>query len=143
MNFSVNKIGLKIIFFSILPLLLLALLPNQSLAQSQVIVRYFHSDVRCTTCLAFEDWSKTAVEGFPEELANGTLKWEVINFDQAENHHYIKDYGLAEKSLVLVKQEDGKTVRWKNVEEFWDFDENQKDEFVKLAHNLIKEYLTP
>ena len=127
---------------SVIVLLLLSLtLPLQAQAAEQVIVRYFHSDIRCTTCLAFEDWSKTAVEGFPKELANGTLKWEVINFDMPENQHYLKDYDLAEKSLVLVKQENGKTVRWKNIEEFWDFEENQKNEFVELVHNLINDYL--
>ncbi len=135
-----GKINLKALSMTAL-LLLSLLLPLPALAAGQVIVRYFHSDIRCSTCLAFEDWSKTAVDGFPKELAAGTLKWEVINFDKPENHHYIKDYDLAEKSLVLVKQEDGKTVRWKNVEEFWDFDENQKDEFVKFVHNLIADDL--
>lgn len=140
MIFLTGKINFKTLSVSAL-LLLSLIVPISAQAAGQVIVRYFHSDIRCTTCLAFEDWSKTAVEGFPEELANGTLIWEVINFDQAEHHHYIKDYDLAEKSLVLVREENGKTVQWKNVEEFWDFEENQKDEFVSLAHNLIENYL--
>ncbi len=119
----------------------LGLFPNLSQAQGVVIVRYFHSDIRCKTCLAFEDWSRTAVERFPEELKNGTLKWQVINFDDSGNKHYIKDYDLAEKSLVLIREEDGKTVQWKNVEEFWDFDDNQKQEFVDLVQTLIADYL--
>jgi hypothetical protein len=123
-------------------LLLIGFSPGQSQAQTQVLVRYFHGDVRCSTCLAFEDWSKTALESFPKELANGSLQWQLINFDLPENKHYIKDYALADKSLVLVREEDGKPVRWKNVEEFWDFGEDQKQEFISLVRSLVADYLT-
>jgi hypothetical protein len=128
-------------FVFILTLCFLGLMPALSQAQGVVIVRYFHSDIRCNTCLSFEDWSRTAVELFPEELDNGTLKWQVINFEEAENQHYFKDYDLTEKALVLVREEDGKTVRWKNIEEFWDFDQNQKKEFVNLVQKLIVDYM--
>ncbi len=131
----------QINFVLILSIFLLGISPSLSQAQGVVIVRYFHSNVRCSTCLAFEDWSKTAVERFPKELKNGTLKWQVINFDEAENEHYIKDYDLAEKSLVLVREDNGKVVKWKNVEEFWDFGENQKEEFVDFVQKLISDYL--
>jgi hypothetical protein len=116
-------------------------IPTQSRAETHVLVRYFHGDVRCQTCLTFENWAKTAVEGFPAELAEGRLQWQPINFDSPENQHYVKDYSLADKSLVLVREEDGKTVRWKNVEEFWDFGEDQKKEFVSLVRSLIADYL--
>jgi hypothetical protein len=141
MRLLLKKINSGLIAVFIFTLLLLGSTPSQSQAQGRVMVTYFHSDVRCTTCLAFEDWSKTAVDGFAKELADGTLQWQVINFDQDVNQHFIKDYDLAEKSLVLVKEEDGKPVRWKNVEEFWDFDENQKEEFVSLVRNMITDYL--
>lgn len=131
----------QIHFVLILSIFLLGMSPGLSQAEGVVIVRYFHSDIRCETCLAFEDWSKTAVERFPKELKNSTLKWQVINFDDPGNKHYIKDYDLAEKSLVLIREENGKVVKWKNVEEFWDFDENQKKEFVDLVQALISDYL--
>ena len=136
-----NKQFYQRAFVFALVLSIFSLIPTLSQAQGTVIVRYFHSDIRCSTCLAFEDWSKTAVELFPDELKNGTLKWQVINFDEPENKHYIKDYDLAEKSLVLIQEDDGKITRWKNVEEFWDFDDNQKEEFVKLVQGLISDYL--
>ena len=136
-----RKSYFKLAIILILPLFFVALAPHQSQAESHVLVRYFHGDVRCQTCLQFEDWAKTAAQSFPDELASGQLQWQLINFDLPENKHYIKDYNLVEKSLVLVKQENGKTIRWKNVEEFWDFGENQKQEFVSYVHNLIQDYL--
>jgi hypothetical protein len=141
MHRSANKICRKLAIGLILPIFLLSFLPTPSRAESHVLVRYFHGDVRCSTCLQFEDWSKTAAESFPEELADGRLQWQPINFDQPENQHYIKDYGLADKSLVLVREEDGKSVRWKNVEEFWDFGEDQKTEFLSLVKDLITDFL--
>jgi len=137
MKYSSRKIVLSLV----LPLFFLGVLPCRSQAESHVLVRYFHGDIRCSTCLQFEDWSKTAAEGFAKELADGRLQWQLINFDRPENKHYIKDYGLADKSLVLVREEDGKTVRWKNVEEFWGFDDNQKEEFVSLVQSQIKDFL--
>lgn len=136
-----KKISQFLIMTFILPLLLTGFIPSQSQAKTQVLVRYFHGDIRCSTCLAFEDWSKTTLESFPKEVANGSLQWQLINFDLPENKHYIKDYGLADKSLVLVREEDGKPVRWKNVEEFWDFGEDQKQEFVSHVQGLIADYL--
>ena len=136
-----KNISRKIILSLALPVLLLVLLSEQSQAESQVLVRYFHGNVRCTTCLQFEDWAKTATEKFTKELADGSLQWQLINFEQPENKHYIKDYNLADKSLVLVREEDGKIVHWKNVEEFWDFGEGQKQEFVSLAQGLIEDFL--
>lgn len=136
-----KSIGRNLVLSLVLPLLLLGMFPCQGLAESHVLVRYFHGDIRCSTCLQFENWSKTATEGFTEELTDGRLQWQLINFDQPENKHYIKDYGLADKSLVLVRKEDGKTVRWKNVEEFWEFDDNQKEEFVSLVQGQIVDFL--
>lgn len=141
MSHHLKSICSKVMPGMVMAVILLATLTSPSQAESHVLVRYFHGDVRCTTCLQFEDWSKTATESFSAELADGRLQWQLINFDQPENKHYIKDYGLADKSLVLVREEDGKTVRWKNVEEFWDFGEDQKQEFVSLVQGLIGEFL--
>jgi len=137
----IKKLSQFVIMALILPLLLVGFIPSQGQAKSQVLVRYFHGDVRCSTCLAFEDWSKTAFQSFPKEVADGSLQWQLINFDLPENKHYIKDYALADKSLVLARVEDGKEVRWKNVEEFWDFGEDQKKEFVSFVRGLITDFL--
>jgi len=126
---------------AVLVLLSILLAATPALAGSKVLVRYFHGNVRCSTCLMFEDWSKAAFSAFTEEQAAGHLEWQLINFDLPENKHYIKDYALADKALVLVREEDGKQVRWKNVEEFWDYGDNQKQEFVAFVQTLIADYL--
>lgn len=136
-----HKMCWKIAVSLLLPVLFLVIFPAHSQAESRVLVRYFHGDIRCPTCMQFEDWAKSAADSFPEELADGRLQWQLINFDLPENKHYIEDYGLADKSLVLVREEDGKPVRWKNIEEFWGFGEDQKAEFIHLVQGRIADYL--
>jgi len=131
-----------LLWFLLLPLLL-AFIPQGVHAATEVRAIYFHGNVRCSTCLMFEDWAHTAVERFPEALAKGRLKWQLINFDKPENKHFINDYGLADKALVMVRLEHGKQVRWKNVEEFWDYGDNQKQEFVDFVQTLIADDLKP
>lgn len=53
--------------------------------------------------------------GFPDGLKNGRLAWKAINVDEEENEHFIKDYRLHPKSVVIVDMENGVQVKWKNL----------------------------
>jgi hypothetical protein len=85
------------------------------------VAYYFHGNVRCATCRKLEQYSRDAVaEGFPRELATDRLRWLTVNVDKKENAHFTKDFGLYTRSLVLVAERGGKTVRWKNLERIWE-----------------------
>jgi hypothetical protein len=85
------------------------------------VAYYFHGNVRCATCRKLEQYSHDAVaEGFPQELATARLRWLTVNVDKQENAHFTKDFGLYTRSLVLVAERGGKTVRWKNLERIWE-----------------------
>jgi len=87
----------------------------------KVIAYYFHVTARCVTCQAIEQYAKEAVErGFPEELKKGVLEWRPVNVQLLENRHYIRDYRLYTRSLVLVKVRDGKQTEWRNLERVWE-----------------------
>jgi hypothetical protein len=67
-------------------------------------VFYFHGERRCTTCRSIEATASAVVrEQFPERLASGTLEWKVVNFDEKENNHFIKDLGLAGSGVVIAR----------------------------------------
>ena len=84
------------------------------------IVYYFMTTQRCPSCMKIEAYSKEAVEkGFTEALKKGSMVWRMVNVDQSENKHFIKDYGLYTKSVVLVKIRDGKQVNWVNLDKVW------------------------
>jgi hypothetical protein len=110
-------------------------------AQTKVIAYYFHATVRCQTCRTIEAYSKEAIEkGFPAELKKGTIEWRLVNVQLPENRHYIQDYRLFTRSLVLVKVRDGKQVEWRNLEKVWDL-VGDKNKFEKYVQTNVREYL--
>ena len=44
----------------------------------------------------------------------------MADVDEPENEHFIEDYGLYTKSIVLVRMRDGAPTSWKNLERLWD-----------------------
>jgi hypothetical protein len=115
---------------------------NSSTANtSKVLVCYFHTTARCQTCRKFEAYSKETLHNtFSEELADGRLEWKMINVDEPANEHFIKDYQLYSKSIVIVKMQNGKELKWKNLDEIWKLVRN-KDDFINYIQNQVRDYL--
>ena len=99
-----------------------------------LVATYFHNTFRCATCMHIEEYSAKAIKtNFADELKNGTLVWRVINLDEPENNHFNEDYKLYTKSLIISEINDGKEVRWKNLEKIWTHvrDEEKFEQYVK------------
>jgi len=87
-------------------------------AAAPTTVYYFHGDTRCPTCRAIEDRTAWVVtRRFADELANGTLAFEIVNFDAAEGRRFRDLYDLAFGSVVV--QGAGAGRPWKNLAEVW------------------------
>jgi hypothetical protein len=70
------------------------------------VVTYFRGNVRCATCINLEAYSDEAVEqGFPREIANGTVEFKTVNIDEGDNRHFVKDYQLDSRSVVISRTE--------------------------------------
>jgi hypothetical protein len=107
----------------------------------QIIVYYFHGNARCQSCLKIEAYSSDAIKAqFAEQLKTGTLEWRVVNVETAENEHFVGDYKLVTKSVVLVEMNEGKQVQWKNLENVWNFLDN-KDRFSEYIKSEVSGYL--
>ncbi len=110
-------------------------------AGDQITVYYFHGDVRCPTCIKIEALSTEAIQkGFAEEIEAGRLVWQAVNTDQPENAHFVNDYELYTKSLVVVKTSDGVQTEWKNLPQIWELvsDDNA---FIEYVDTEVKAYL--
>jgi hypothetical protein len=84
------------------------------------VVYYFHGNVRCATCRKIEAYSEEAIiTGFPDELEHGALAYRAVNVDKAQNKHFVEDFQLVTKSVVVVEYRDGSVVRWKNLDRVW------------------------
>ena len=107
----------------------------------KVTVFYFHGNVRCYTCNLIEHLTSEAVEeAFGEEMKNGVVEWKVINVEEAENEHFIEDYQLYTKSVIVSDLIQGKQERWKNLERVWQLIRNDAA-FKEYIQKEVREYL--
>ena len=106
-----------------------------------VIVTYFLTDVRSPTCHQLEAYTREAVEtGFADALRGGRLMWRTVNTDRESNKHFIADYGLTAKAVVLSRRRGGREVDWKNLDRIWDL-VGDKDAYVAYIRDEVAAFL--
>lgn len=109
--------------------------------EDEVVAFYFHGDFRCTTCRTIEAYAAEAVNGgFADQIASGSLEWRVVNVERPENKHFIEDFQLVTRSVVLAEYHDGKVVRWQNLDKVWQL-VRDKDRFVSYVQNELGGFL--
>jgi hypothetical protein len=107
----------------------------------KIVVYYFMTTTRCPSCYKIENFTHSCVlDKFPEELNSGKMEWKMLNTDEAANEHYIKDYGLFTKSVVISKVVDGKEVSWKRLDKVWELKSDQ-EKFYKYIESEIREFM--
>ena len=108
---------------------------------AKVIAYYFHGTFRCTTCQTIEKYSKEAIEHyFANELKNGTLEFKSLNVEEAENRHYVQDYQLFSRALVISLVKQDKEVTWKNLTDVWKL-VRDKDKFFQYVKDEVEKFL--
>ena len=108
---------------------------------SKVVAYYFHGTNRCTTCRTIEAYAREAVQtGFGEALKAGKLEWRALNVEEPANRHFIKDYQLYTRSVVLVSFQGDKQLRWKNLEKVWEL-VGDKGPFTRYVQGEVKTFL--
>jgi len=114
---------------------------NVKEASRKFVAFYFHGNFRCTNCKKIEQYSHEAVEKyFAEKLKSGKLVFNVINIDLHDNKHFIEDYQLYTRSLIIAEFKDGKQVRWKNLTKVWNY-LSERDKFYEYVRSEIQKYL--
>jgi len=82
---------------------------------------YFHGYARCSTCRKLEEYSRSAVtEWFPKDTRTGRMTFSAVNVEDPENAHFIQDYRLTNKTLIIQKQRGGKNLEWRNLNRIWE-----------------------
>ena len=118
-------------------LLFVAACDEQTPAERSVLyARYCHGTIRCVACLEIEEMARQAIEfDFSEQIRDGLIVWESIDYDLEVNSHYKTDYELPYPSLVLVFMKGEHTIEWKRMDRTWDL----VDEPVKLKEYILNE----
>jgi hypothetical protein len=91
-----------------------------ALSPNRVMVYYFHTHVRCPACRMVETSSRSVVESqYADELNNGRIAWQSIDYQSPGNQHFVDDYQLLAPSVVLVEFKEGDVACWKALNEAW------------------------
>jgi len=107
----------------------------------RVIAYYFHGTRRCASCKKIEAYSEEAITtGFADLIENGELVWLPVNTDEEENQHFIDDYQLYTKSVILVDTEAVKEPRWKNLKDVW-LKLGDKEDFIAYVQAEVRSFL--
>ena len=108
---------------------------------AKVIVYYFHGSFRCHTCNMMEKYSKEAIEtNFKDAIASGILEFKEVNVEEKGNAHFVKEYNLYTKSLILSLVKDGKEVKSKNLDKIWQHARN-KQRFIEYVTGELNEFI--
>ncbi|MBN2333164.1 MAG: hypothetical protein JXO49_03500 [Deltaproteobacteria bacterium] len=117
--------------------------PSASRTTNTIIAYYFHGNRRCSTCRKIESYTLEALqEHFAKELSSGLLVWRPVNTDQREHEHFVKEFKLTNRAVVLVNMVDGRQTRWQNLDRIWTMVRNQAafKEYVQLrTRNFMDE----
>lgn len=110
---------------------------NAKLAETQFSAVYFHSRHRCPTCRKIESFSHGALI---QEIEAGKLSWQTADYTAGENASLVDQFKVFTATVVLVEVQDGKVVRWKNLEEVWSHTSDQSDftVFINQAWSEFK-----
>lgn len=109
----------------------------------KVVATYFHGNVRCPTCRKVEAYAREAVEeGFKSEVASGAVEFRAVNLDAAGNEHFIEDYRLTNKSVVVTEEVDGVVARWAKLDEVWNL-VGDRDRYHVYVQDAVRGYLEP
>jgi hypothetical protein len=84
------------------------------------VVYYFYTNTRCSSCQTIEAYTREAVTN---RLAAGYKDWRVefrgVNIDDKANEHFVQDYWLNSKAVIVQKFSDGKALKWGKLDRVW------------------------
>lgn len=105
--------------------------------REKIIVYYFHGTYRCPSCTKIENWSYEAIKAsFPKALQEDRLLWKPVNVDKPENRHFITEYSLVTKSLIITKVKGEKQAKWKNLDKVWLLLRDQEKFFAYVTQEV-------
>ena len=136
--------NLRLLIIPVLMLMLLA--PGLSVADDagaspKYIATYFLTNVRCPSCMTIERLSSETVRTeFSDQIESRQLEWRTVNIDEEGNYHFVKDYSLYTKSVIISEEINGKEVRWKNLPRVWELLGNE-GKFRKYLKEEISAFM--
>jgi len=82
-----------------------------------VTVFYFHGNMRCVSCMTVERLTVNCLTSeFSSEIRDGLLSVEIVNVEIRENEHYVTDFELGTRTVVIRDPLGG----WRRLDRVWE-----------------------
>ncbi len=109
--------------------------PSEKVAPVKVVAYYFHGNMRCYSCKLIESFTVEAIEsGFADDIKSGRVELKIVNVEEPANEHYIQDYQLASRSVVVARYEGEAQKDWKRLDAVWQLT-GDKEAFIRLIQD--------
>ncbi|MGZ5443617.1 MAG: nitrophenyl compound nitroreductase subunit ArsF family protein [Thermoanaerobaculia bacterium] len=107
----------------------------------KIVAMYFHGDVRCVTCRKVEAYAKEAIEsGFGSQIESGLVEFRAINVEEPGNRHFVDDFQLVTRSVVVTDELDGVVQRFVKLDNVWGLVGN-RDAYHSYVQDAVRGYL--
>lgn len=108
-------------------------------SETKLMVYYFHGYARCSSCRKIEQYAKEAAESLALGAYAGRVAFSAVNVEEGANEHYVKDYRLVSKAVILQPEKDGKPGAWENLDRIW-LELGDKNKFTAyIKEHIIKQ----
>ena len=85
---------------------------------TKVRVVYAHRTLRCVSCLLIEKLARETIqEEFAARLADGTMKWQTVDFWQ--DKQFADKYGVGSPTVVVITYVNGRQASYQRLDELW------------------------
>lgn len=90
-------------------------------AATTLVAYYLHGNKRCSSCMKMEAFTKAVLdERFAADLASGAVAFRSVNIDEPANAHYVDDFQITTKTVILAEEREGKVQRYTDLKRVWD-----------------------
>lgn len=89
-------------------------------AQRTAVVYYFYTNTRCSSCTTIEAYTREAVaKHFTQPYKGWRVEFRGVNIEEKANEHFVQDYWLNSKAVVVQKFEGEKQLKWGLLKSVW------------------------
>ena len=116
----------------------------KSVAEAKTaVVYYFYTNTRCSSCKTIEAYTRAAVEkNFVSDYKGWAVVFKGVNVEEEPDKHFVQDYWLNTKSVVVRKFSGDKPLKWVKLERVWQL-LGDKEAFINYitgeTHKLLDE----
>jgi thiol-disulfide isomerase/thioredoxin len=108
---------------------------------TKVVAYYFYTNFRCPSCHKIQQYTKEALEKyFSDDFKSGKLVYKPLNIESEANQHFVKEYQLYSKSVVISMVNGGKEIKHKNLTKIWEY-LRDKEQFCDYIKTETAQYL--